>query len=983
MTSSISGDPFVGREREMAELTEALDDTLEGRGGLIMLMGEPGIGKTRLMEELTAVARSRGTLVAWGASYEAGGTPPYWPWIQAIHSLLAEPSEAILGALNPRAAVIAELVPEIGNIIPGLQSAAQVDSEQARFRLFDSVASFLGEVASSQPMVVVLDDLHWADRSSLDLLEFTAHEVTARPVLVIGGYRDIELTRRHPLSESLAALARARGFRRIPLRGLESVEVERMVKAVGDIPLTAEMIEEIYVRTEGNPFFVSEVTRDLARAAAQYGGDFDAVKFRIPEGVREAVGFRLNKLSEQCNQVLRTAAVIGKDFDFSLLAEVSVGLSEDELLDSIEEALTAGAIRESSSARENYEFTHALIQQTLADEMSASRRMRLHGKVVDALEKLSRSQRDERISELAHHSVEAELVVGVDKVVHYTRMAGESAAASYAWVEARGYFEQALEALGDDVADPVKDARSADRAAVLAGLGKTQLFSLAYPDVQKGWDNIARAFDLHVKLGDSQAAIQTVLQSRGLVPFWVHGTAGVFASALEMVQPGSTEAGHLLKLYASAIRYEQGDTLGSSKFLDQAVEISRRSGDRQLETGILVDQTAFAVIDFDFEGALKLGLQAIELARETGQPAEEATAHFYVASALGNLGDSEAAWKHAEAQRDLHKGTSLQIGAHFIKYLIAYRRGDVVAMDELGEILDNISPDDTPIQMTVGIGAWQAGKYHDLENRIQAARKAAQNDPIMNQRSGSLSVLAAAARLMNRPEDANRTGELAESLLSGDGLTPSDEMNIRETAGLAAVAKGDAQGAMEHYKRLKKLWRRGSAFRGGLFSVDRLLGLLANIARMPEEAAIHFEAALRFSGNAGYRMEEIWACHDYAEALLDSGEVSEVEKATSLIDDGLKISRDLGLIAIEKRLITLQEKAASMFAPAAPYPDGLTSREVEVLRLLAAGRTNQQIADELVIAMNTVTTHVANILSKTSSANRAQAAVYAMEHGLQ
>ena len=225
MLPATGTDPFIGREREMAELTAALDSALEGRGGLVMLVGESGIGKTRMTEELEAVARDRGARVTWSACYEGGSAPPYWPWTQAIRSLLTEPSEAILTALDARAAVIAEIVPEIRDILPDLEPAPEMDPGQARFRLFDSVTSFLNDAARSQPMVVVLDDLHWADRSSLHLLEFVAREISSRPILLIGGYRDIELSRRHPLSESLATLARTRGFRRILLRGLASDEV--------------------------------------------------------------------------------------------------------------------------------------------------------------------------------------------------------------------------------------------------------------------------------------------------------------------------------------------------------------------------------------------------------------------------------------------------------------------------------------------------------------------------------------------------------------------------------------------------------------------------------------------------------------------------------------------------------------------------------------------------------------------------------------
>ena len=257
-------DLFIGRTREMAELTAALDDALEGRGGLVMLVGEPGIGKTRLAEGLAAAARDRGAQVSWGACYEEGSAPPYWPWTQAIRSLLAErASDAIEAALGARASVIAEIVPEIREKLPDLEPAPEVDPGQARFRLFDSVNTFLRDAAAAQPMVLVLDDLHWADRSSLDLLEFVAREVSSIPMLLIGGYRDVELSRRHPLAESLATLARGRGFQRIPLRGLESDEVGRLVEAVADIRPPPALVEEIHdrglIKLEDN--YVSQMLR--------------------------------------------------------------------------------------------------------------------------------------------------------------------------------------------------------------------------------------------------------------------------------------------------------------------------------------------------------------------------------------------------------------------------------------------------------------------------------------------------------------------------------------------------------------------------------------------------------------------------------------------------------------------------------------------------------------------------------------------------
>ncbi|MCH8229565.1 MAG: AAA family ATPase [Chloroflexi bacterium] len=964
--------PFVGRVQEMAELKVALDDALVGRGGLVMLAGEPGIGKTRLTEELTAIAKDRGALVAWGACYEGGSAPPYWPWTQVIRSLLTEPSVAVMNALETRGAVIADIVPEIDDMLPDMQPAPEVDPTQARFRLFDSVTSFLNEVAISQPVILVIDDLHWADRSTLELLEFVARDVATRPMLLVGSYRDMELSRQHPLSETLATLARARGFRRIPLWGLGSEDVGRLVEAVGGIRPPPALIDEIHDRTEGNPFFIVEVTRDLAREAAVRGGNFDSVgSFRIPEGVREAIGVRLNRLSEECNQVLRTASLLGRVFDFALLAAVMADPSEDVLPDLIDEAIVSGAVREVPGTDERYEFTHALIHETLAEELPTRIRTRLHARIVDAIETIYADRLADRSAELSFHCAEAGTMVAENREAHYARMAGERAVTAYAWTEARAFFEQALEALGTS-------ASPADRAAILFGLGRSELQSLSYPDIQRGWDNVARAFDTYEEIGDSRAAVEVAIRSQHGEAAHVHGTARVFSRALELVPSESVEAGHLFRLHGCAIRYEEEDAAGSLKALERALEISRHTGDRRLETGVLADQSEFSHRDFDDDGAVELGLQAIELAREIYQPFEEATSHFIVAVALVALGDPDGAWLHTEAQIRLHEkiGRS-QATPLYVQYIIAYLRGDLSTMNEVGGVLESESPGDTVQLMLVGIGAWHVGNRSGLGERIRAAREDVTTGPLLLQRVNNLRYLALASRLMNSPADAIWAGEIARSILSMTEITPADEANARIAAGLAAVVTGDAKEAVEHHQRLKNL--RGSGIGWGFpICADRLLGLLAHTGGMPEEAQSHFEDALKITAKAGYHLEFAWTCYDFAESLIDSDEPAGIEKAISLIDDGLEITREHGLVAIEERLIGLQETAASIATPTPSYPRGLSAREVEVLRLLATGRTNREIAEDLVISARTVERHISNLYTKIGVRNRAEATSFVL-----
>jgi len=307
----------------MADLNKALEETLAGQGRLVMLVGEPGIGKTRTAQELASFAEKRDAQVLWGRCYEEEGAPPYWPWIQAIRSYIqqADP-DRIAFEMGPGAADIAELVPEVRGKLPDLEPPPVLEPEQTRFRLFDSVTGFLKNAARSQCLMLVLDDLQWADRSSLRLLEFLAREMAASPILVIGTYRDVELSRQHPLSETLAQLSREPVFQRVLLRGLSPEDAAPFIEAVSSVQPHPSLAKIIYAHTEGNPYFMTEVVHLLSEQdalTAPAGETAGHLDIRIPEGVREVIGQRLNRLSEDCNRMLSTASVIGREFDFELL----------------------------------------------------------------------------------------------------------------------------------------------------------------------------------------------------------------------------------------------------------------------------------------------------------------------------------------------------------------------------------------------------------------------------------------------------------------------------------------------------------------------------------------------------------------------------------------------------------------------------------------------------------------------------------------
>ncbi len=251
---------FVGRRREMAELTAALDDALAGRGRMVMLAGEPGIGKTRTAQELASHAERLGAQVWWGRCYEGEGAPPYWPWVQPIRSYVHQKdADQLRSEMGSGAADIGEIVPEVRERLPDLQPSPALVPEEARFRLFDSITTFLKNASQKQPLILVLDDLHWADASSLLLLEFLAREIGGCHILLVGTYRDVEVSRRHPLSRALGSLMREHPFQRMQLRGLTQQDAGRFIQAAAGVTPPAALVEEVHRRTEGNPLFLGEV----------------------------------------------------------------------------------------------------------------------------------------------------------------------------------------------------------------------------------------------------------------------------------------------------------------------------------------------------------------------------------------------------------------------------------------------------------------------------------------------------------------------------------------------------------------------------------------------------------------------------------------------------------------------------------------------------------------------------------------------------
>ena len=602
------------------------------------MSGEPGIGKTRTAQELATYAGLRGAQVLWGRCYEEQGAPPYWPWVQAIRSYVRDiDPEQLRSDMGAGAADIAEVVSDVREQLPGLDAPPQLDSpEQARFRLFDSITAFLKSAGRRKPLVLVLDDLHWADHPSLLLLEFVARELANARVMVVGTYRDMELSRQHPLSQTLGQLTRERLFQRVLLRGLDREDVGRFIELASGMTPSAGMLEAVHRQTEGNPLFVTEVVRLLVQEGEltlDRAGQRDSWSVRIPEGVREVIGRRLDRLSERCNETLTLASVVGREFTLEQISPLIEDMTGDRLL---EEALAARVIEELPHSVGRYQFTHALIQETLAGELSITRRVRLHARIAETLEELYGDDADAHAAELAHHFAEAEGVLGTDKLVHYSLLAGERALAIYAYEEALAHFQRGLTAKEGEVPHSA-NTMAAETAALLHGLGRTQLIML---QVDEGWANLTRAFDYYAEVAD----IPRVVDIAELpVSITAPGNiAPLLARALELVPPDSYEAGRLLPWHGRLLNTLQGDYDGAQDALSRALTIAQREGDIALQMQTLAFAADVEGFQLHWQQCLEKALQAIELTRHADNPLAESFAHGWVAGALSVMGRDKA-----------------------------------------------------------------------------------------------------------------------------------------------------------------------------------------------------------------------------------------------------------------------------------------------------------------------------------------------------
>jgi DNA-binding CsgD family transcriptional regulator len=975
--------PFVGRGPELRALHAALDRAEAGADQLVMLAGDAGMGKTRLCQELATEAARRDIPTIWARCLEEPGAPPYWPWIQAVRALLASADEERLRTLlGEGAAPIAALVPEVARRLGGPPPASALEADQQRFQLFHALSQLWQRAAESGGLLLILDNLHWADASSLRLLAFLAAYIDAHRLMLVGTYRHTEVLRQDALGECLADLTRAPGFQRLQLGGLSRAETEQLLQAASGASPSPAVVATIQARTEGHPLFLVETVRFLLAETRTRNplaqNDAGALQ-AIPDGVRAIIGKRLNRLSPAGAQLLALAACIGRTFSSALLLPLVAEMSEEAALAALEEAVAARII-ECLGAADQYQFSHALIRETLYDEMLPARRSRLHLRIGELIEARHRGELAPFLAPLAYHFAAALPEGSPARALEYLRLAADAAARLLAHEDAVRLYQHAREVQRRHFPD-AQDTR----CELLLGLGAAQDAAGASEASRETY--LAAAAAARAR-GAADALAQAAIgfETAG----WRLGCPGIQAVTLlteALAAAGEEDGRRRVELLASLCRAYAftNHPDAATRAYHEAVALARRLDEPAALFRALV---AFQATRFFGPGQLDERLaaarEALALAerrRDEAWPLTELYGwHF---SDLVEKGDFEAARAMAatyvRVARAARQPFFLAVGLSS-QTLLAIHEGRFAAAEALAEETLKVGRRFSPAN-AAGAYGMQMFSIRREQGRL------AEVLPVLRQFVATQAETAVwrpglAVLYMELDLRAQAQAEF-EPLADGDfAAIPHSALWATSLAFLAEVCAylKDAARAATLYGLLQPYAGRNISTGNNapcFGAADRLLARLAETAGERAAAEEHFEAALAMNARTGGRPWLAYTQHGYAALLLRRREAG-TERAAQLLDAALATARELGMAALEQRctqlLHTLEDRLV--------YPDGLSRREVDVLRLIAAGLSNQEIGARLFISAHTVANHIRNILGKTRTANRTEAAAYAIRQGL-
>jgi tetratricopeptide (TPR) repeat protein len=898
---------LVGREREREDLEAALEATIGGRGRLVLLSGEPGIGKTRLAGEFAADAGRRGVTVLRGRGWDGGGAPAYWCWVQVVRGYVRDAAPAELAREMGRgASLIAAIVPDLLEVLPELPAPVHhPDSEQARFRLFDAMAVFLGNASARRPLLLVLDDLHWADEPSLLLLQFLARGLVDTRILAVAAYRDTEARIVPHVARRVAALTADGHVLR--LRRLEAPEVGRLVEAGGGVAADP-LVGAIHAATNGNPLFVTEIIRLLAAEGRLEHADGRG-PVPIPARVREVIRRHLGLLSEDGRRLLAVAAVLGRDFDPAALGQARE-LAGDRVLALLAEASRLGLVEDAPGPPGRFSFAHDLIRETLYDDLPSGERLALHGVLAEVLERRHAADPEPHLATLAHHFFHA---ARLDRATDYAVRAGDRAARQLAWEEAVVHYERALHGTTDE----------RRRCDLWLALGDARWWAGRLVDSRAAFWNaatLARRLGAPAELARAAIGFGTRDPAYGI---------GVVDERLVHVLEEAVQAYPerddplrvmLLGRLAGALAFSEERDRGARLARD-AVAMARRLGDVPMLHYALACSSYATWGPDNLEERLQVSAEIVRLGQEAGEAALLGSG--FLATHLLEAGDV------AGAERERQARSAHALRCRICAAWVAFRRAS---------------------------GAFLEGRYDEVEGLLRQARVALRElqhehgeqhviaqELLLRREQGRVAEMVDGVRDVAARHPAlpvwratlawvhAETGREASARHELERLARADFADLpRDMHWLVCVAiLAEVVAILADRPRAERLYAALAPYASRcitglsvcLGSAARTLGVLAAALGRFADAARHFDDAITANGRLGARPWTAHAEYEYGRMLLARGEAGDRARARALLDRAATTARHLGMRALGARIeAALAGATAPAEAPAAPGP---------------------------------------------------------------
>ena len=987
---------LIGRESDLQLLERLRMQSQGGKGQIALISGEAGIGKSRFVRETKGRA-PLGTMILEGFCFQADSTLPYAPLLDLLRNFFGVHSrEEIARAVGASAPQLLELFPELTATLPDLipLATASPDPQQEKRRLFQVLAQTMTELAHNQPLIIVIEDLHWSDSTSLEFLLLLARRISSQPILLLLTYRSEETT--PELTHFLAELDRERLGTEFALKPMSPLEVEEMLQAILDSQtrISPEFLDTIFPLTEGNPFFIEEVLKALVAEGDIFYADgaWDRKEINplhIPRTIKDALQRRTQQLDEGTLQVLSLASVMGRRFDFRLLQEL-IDVNEADLMPMLKELIAAGLVVEETA--DHFAFRHALTREAIYTTLLLRERQGLHRSVAEAIERVYPASIEAHVADLSFHYYTSG---SWQKALEYSRRAGDQARSLYSQREAVVYYSRALvsarqlkmviapellsarghayDILGD-FKSALDDFEGARKIAQAQGDGQAEWRSLidlgliwSGRDYQRTGEFFRQAEELARKLKQPKLLAHN-LNRLGLWHFVMGQTMQALEShrqALEFFErekdePGLAETRDLLGMAL----LHHGDQIGSYEEYQHAIYLLRKLDDKHALVSALIgachslyDETDFIPAQTRMENQ-EMAMEALELARQVGWSSVEAFAEWNLALGLAHWGIFGEALSHAKTMFRIAmeiENPQRIIGAYYALgyvYLLMLQADLAIENLEQGLKLAKEHGSAWLIGNTTADLVYACLLKEDT-GRARALLDSVLQKEIRHPTRAERRMLWAKGNLLlaeKKPAEALR---IAEHLLAAKSAKSGEQQTQPIPALL--MLKGEALFALKQFKKAEQTLegaKQGAVQREALpllWQIHRLLGWLHKGQKDHEKSEGEFASVRRVLRTLAANIQDEPLRANFLQAAFET--------------------------LPKERKLTKRQSEAEKFG-------GLTSREREVARFLAQGKSNREIAEGLVLSERTVESHVGNILTKLGFDSRAQIAVWAVETGL-